>query len=502
MIRSVRRHIALIALFLIAFATAGRAVTPVPTSAGSPGGTLRLSLDECVDRAISQGEDMRLAEANYATARAIYLQARSTALPQLNLNSSYSRQIRSIFQGSGSNNGPSFDPDTTNTNALERIRYIEKNIGSAAMSGLGSLLSGTGFGSKNTYVAALSLRQKLLEGGSIWGSIAAAKHAIVSAQSARTDKKEDVVLKVREAYMAALLADRGVRIAELGIAQAESQLKRVQLRQDAGEASEFALLQAEVQRDNQIPAVLQARSQRQLAYLELARLSNLPSTARFLLTTPMLEDVAVPENPAAVDTTGLVEMALRNPGIVALEQEVEAREHAVTVASSGKWPSLSAVANYSEQAYPNDLFPVRGDFKKDVSAGLQLSWNLFDGLRTKGAIQQSKADRERTALTLQQTRKLIREAVLQGQLDLERAAADLHARSRTVELAKRAYELSSLRFDEGASDLLEVQDARIGYQIAQTNEARARYDYFVALARLERYSGRPVFTSAVPVTQQ
>jgi len=502
MIRSICRHDALIALVLMAFATAVHAETPAHAPAASSGDTLRLSLDECVNRAISQGEDMRLAEANYASVRAIYLQARSTALPQLNLNAVYTRQIRSIYQQSGANNGPSFNPDTTNTNALDRVRYIEKNIGLAAQSGVGSLLSGTGFGSTNAYIAALTLRQKLLEGGSIWGSIAAAKHAIVSARSARTDKKEEVVLKVREAYMAALLADRGVRIAELGLAQAESQLKRVQLRQDAGEASEFALLQAEVQRDNQIPAVLQARTQRQLAYLEVARLSNLSSMARLLLTTPVLEDVTVPENPAAVDTTGLVEMALRNPGIVALEQEVEARGHAVTVASSGKWPSLSAVAYYAEQAYPTDLFPDRGDLMKDVSAGLQLTWNLFDGLRTRGAIQQSKADRERTALTLQQTRKLVREAVLQSQLDLERASADLHARSRTVELAKRAYELSSLRFDEGASDLLEVQDARIGYQMAQTNEARARYDYFVALARLERYSGRPVFTSAVPVTQQ
>ena len=32
----------------------------------------------------------------------------------------------------------------------------------------------------------------------------------------------------------------------------------------------------------------------------------------------------------------------------------------------------------------------------------------------------------------------------------------------------------------------------------QTNEAQARHDYFVALARLERYTGRPLFAAAAP----
>lgn len=490
----------LISSILISMGSAGTGSGQPPPS-GAPD-TLRLSLEECVTRAITKGEDMKAAEADYRSARAAYLQARSTAFPQLSLSGSYSRQIKSVFQEQTSQSGiEPFSPDTNNTNALERIRYIERNLPTAALSGLGALFSGTGFGSKNTYIATLAVQQKLIEGGQIWGSIAAAKHAIHSVQNARADRREDVVVRVREAYMTALLAERGVRIAELGLAQSESQLQRVQLRRDAGEASEFALLQAQVQRDNQIPAVLQARTQREIAYLELARLSNLPSTTPVRLTTPLLDDIAVPAEPAAVDTTGLVAAALASPGILALQEEVEARGHAVTVAGSGRWPSFSAFANYSEQSFPSDMFPKSGDWKQDAKAGVTVNWNIFDGLKTKGQIQQSKAERAHAEVRLQQARKVVREAVIQSRLDLVRAAADLRARSRTVELAKRAYDLASLRFNEGASDLLEVQDARIGYQIAQTNEARARYDYFVSLARLERYSGRPVFTSVVPPTQ-
>ncbi len=124
-----------------------------------------------------------------------------------------------------------------------------------------------------------------------------------------------------------------------------------------------------------------------------------------------------------------------------------------------------------------------------------MTWNLFDGFRTKGAIQQTKSLASVARQNLNQTRELVREATIQNQLELERSAADLHARARTVQVAGRAFELARLRYEEGASSLMEVNDARIAYQIAQVNEAEARHDYFVTLARLERFSGRPLFTS-------
>jgi len=184
--------------------------------------------------------------------------------------------------------------------------------------------------------------------------------------------------------------------------------------------------------------------------------------------------------------------------VSALEEILEARDHAIGVASSGKWPSLSLFADYSRQAYPSDFLPASDEWLKDVRAGVMMNWSLFDGLRTKGLIQQSKAQHAQARHTLQQTREVIVQGVRRSQWDLDRAAADLRARSQTVQLARRAYDLASLRYDEGASDLLELSDARIALQLAQIYEAQARHDYFVALARLERYSGRPLLAAALP----
>jgi outer membrane protein TolC len=459
--------------------------------------TLRLSLPDCVELALARGEEMKLAEADYATAQATYLQARALALPQLSLAAGYTRQIDSVFRQSTTGDFAAFEPDTL-APLPDRVRDLEEALPTAALAGLAGLFSNTSFGSKNTWTTTLSLSQKVFEGGSVWNSIAAAKHAMLATELIREDRRAETILKVREAYLGALLADRGVQIAELALSEAESQLTRARLRQEAGQASEFALLQAEVQRDNQMPAVLAARSAQEVAALELARLINLPANQPITLSTPLLDDAAVPAEPALVDTTGLVALALRAPGLVAMEEDLAARRHVISIAASGKWPALSLFADYSRQAFPQDLLPGANDWHKDVRAGLMLNWSLFDGLRTRGAIQEATAKSAQTAHTLLQSRELIAQGVRRSQWDLYRAAADLHARSRTVTLARRAYELASLRYDEGASDLMETADARIALQLAQMYEAQARHDYFVALARLERYSGQPLLAQVLP----
>jgi outer membrane protein TolC len=458
--------------------------------------TLGVSLDQCVERALRSGEEVRSAEAVRSTAHARYLQARSTALPQVTLSTTYTRQLESIFQGTG-DSGFKFEPDTL-ASPEARIRYLEDQLPASAFNAISQLFSNSSFASENTWNAALGLRQKLLQGGSVIASIRAAGHALEASQEALADKRSEIALQVRAAYLDALLAERGARIAALALEQADTQLQRVRLRQEAGQASEFELLGAEVQRENQVPSVRAALSQRELAERELRRLANLPEGVPLRLTTPLLDEDSLPAVPAFVDTTGIVGDALRTSGVRALEEILAARGHAVTVARAGYFPEFSLFANVSQQAFPKDTFPGRHDWRRDKNVGLAATWAIFDGFLTRGLVEESIANKTAARQDLNQAREMVRLAVVQASWELDRAAADLQARTHTVQLAKRALDLSGLRYEEGASGALEVSDARIAWQMAQINEAVARRDYFAALARLERYSGRPLFTGAVP----
>jgi outer membrane protein TolC len=484
-----RRFVMLVGLTLVVMLETAPAVAAPPD-------TLRLSLDDCVQRAVADGEEMKLAEADLATARALYLEARSTALPRLSFNLSYTRRIESIFRDTGTGMEP-FAADTL-APIEQRVRDLENAMPTAGLAGLGSLFQSTSFGSENSWIASLGFTQKVFQGGSVWNSIAAAGHAMRAAETLRDDRRRGIVLAVREAYLAALLADRGAHIADLSLQQTVSQVQRVSLRHETGNASEFVLLQAEVQRDNLIPVVKEAYLRREVANLDLRRLANIRPDAPLVLTTPLLDDGTFTVEPVEVDSTGLIAAALRNSSVVSAEQQAEARNHAVAVAGAERWPKFSLFANYSRQAYPEDPFPKSGDWVKDVNAGVMVEWSIFDGFLTKGAIQASKARRSMAQQNLKQAREEARLQVIRTLKDLERCTADLRARARTVELARRAFELANIRFEEGASDQLEVSDSRIAYQIAQTNEATARRDYFAALAQIERLTGRPLFTAAAP----
>lgn len=460
-----------------------------PTRAAAPPDTLRLTLPAAIERALTQGEEMRQADATRATAHALYLQARAGALPHLTLNTTYTHQYESIY-GDAGGTAPTWSPDTTAT-LEQRVRDLENALPGSGFLALSQLFST--FASPNSWNSALEIRQKVFQGGSIWGSVAAARHALRAARLLQDDRRADVVLAVRQAYLQALLAERTETIARLGLEQAELQLRRVRLRQEAGNASEFDLLQAEVQRDNQLPLVRGAHAAREGAWLALRRLCQVPPAAPLALASPLLDDAALPADPAAVDTTGLDAAALATAGIAALEESYAARGHAVTVAAAGRYPELSLYASVAQQAFPDGTFPERRDWRRQKSAGVVLNWNVFDGFLTKGAIEQARAERTRAALDLAQARELVLQAVAQGRLELERAASDLVSRSRTVQLARRALDLANLRYEEGAASQLEVTDARLGWQLAQSHAAEARRDYGVALALLERYSGRPLF---------
>jgi outer membrane protein TolC len=475
-----------------ALLTGARASAGAAAGAGAGAGdTLRVTLEACVDRALSLSEEVRSAEADRSTAHARYLQARATALPQLSFNTTYTRQLQSIFQNTGSGVEP-FEADTTQP-VEQRLRDVERALPTSGFYALSALLSSSSFASENSWNAALSLQQKIFQGGNIVGSIAAAGHALRAADLMRQDKREEITLSVRKAYLDALLADRGLAIARLGREQSEIQLQRVKLRADAGTASEFELLQAEVGRDNQIPAIKAAETARELAYLELRRLCNLPEDVPVRLSSRLLDPEALPTGPAPVDTVGLNDAAMRTSGVTALDQMLQARRHAVTVAVSDLYPDFSAFANLSQQAYPSGTWPKRGNWLRSLSVGVTVNWTLFDGFRTKGAIEEARSNVTRAGDDLAQARELVQMAVRQGVGDMARSAADLDSRLGTVKLAGRALDLANLRFSEGASSMLEVADARVNWQIAQSYEAAARRDYFAALARLERYTGRPLF---------
>ena len=490
--------VALLGCFL---AVAGAAGQDLPGGAGS----VALSLGEALGRALGDSEEVRLARARAEMAEAQVGVARSAALPQINTQLSYTKTLRSVFQSAGGGfdlpDSLRFEPDPT-APLEERVEYLEDRVPSAALGALGSLFSDLPFGNENAWLAAVSVSQPLFTGGRISSSIRMAAEGAEAARAGLDEARSDVALEVKRAYYDAVLAARMEEIVGQSVALAEDHLDQVRLRLDAGRASELEALRAEVELENLRPLLIEARTGRDLAVLELKRLVNLPAEVQVTLTTELDATTSAGGQLAAFELPA-VEVADRllaqRAAVRAAESQVQVREEQVDVARSAYLPNLAFTGNFARQAFPTQFsFPSGGEWRDDWTVGLAVQWPLFQGLRRSAEVEAAKAQVSESRLQLAQLQEGVRLEYRQAGSELERAQARIGAAARTAEQAARVYELTELRFEEGLATQLDVSDARLALQQARMNQVQAYHAAYTALAAAERALGLPLEESTLP----
>ncbi|MCS7049803.1 MAG: TolC family protein, partial [Verrucomicrobiae bacterium] len=89
-------------------------------------------------------------------------------------------------------------------------------------------------------------------------------------------------------------------------------------------------------------------------------------------------------------------------------------------------------------------------------------------------------------------RRAIELEVRQAYSDFLQAVELLEAQKKTVEQAEESLRLAEARFRAGSGTQLDVLSAQTALTEARSNEARALYDYNVAVATMERVTGATV----------
>lgn len=456
----------LLAAALLAPPVQARRAQPAP----APTDTLRLTLDEAVQRALSHSEEMRTARANVRQTSGQVFQAASQALPQVSGTVQYNRKIESIYDSFGS---------------------TASDSGSDEMSGLIAM-----FASKNTWTTTLSAQQLLWSGGKVGGALRTARAANRAAQASERETASEVRFQVRQGYYDAVYAERLVAIAESALEQARVHLEQVRAGRREGTRSEYEELRARVDAANQEPGVIAARNGRDLALLNLKRLVDMPLEQPLALLTPLA--AADGTVPVVTDLSTAVD---GRPAVTAANQLVEARRLAVKLYRSQYWPSLYASSSISHVAYPTEVWPKRREFWRSWDAYVTLSVPIFNGLNTHGQVVEAKAEYEKAKATRDMAVKGAAIEAVQARDEIERAQTTLLARRETVRQAHRAWELAGVRFTNGMSTQVEVSDARLQLQSSEVNEVQAMRDYLVAIAQLERAVGHTLPVERRPLEQ-
>jgi outer membrane protein len=506
-----------LALFGAATQLSAQGATPAAASSVTRAGT-PLSLEEAVRIGESQSEAVRIARAGVGRSEGQQLQAKSQYLPQIYGSGSYTRTLKSQYQGFGSTSA-----DTTTSTAPEppcddylkdetapiadRLAGLE--LSARCASGLNPFASFSSlpFGQANQYNFGLSLSQNLFSGGRVAAQTAAANAGRKSADIELTAQRAQIILDVTQAYYDAALADRLVAITDASYNQTEKVFQQTQLAKNVGTTSEFELLRAQVTRDNQRPVVIQRQSDRAVAYLRLKQLLNIPHDQPLTLTTAIDDQATLP---AGIRLTGLAMSDYSAPDTASSHratvrqaaEAVHAQESQVRIARSQRIPSLSLSSQYGAVAYPASGLPSSGDFRTNWTIAVATQFPIFTGGRIRGDEKVAQANLAESRARLQQVREF---AALDAQVAinaLNQAAAAWEASRGTTQQAARAYSIAEVRYREGISTQLELNDSRILMEQATVNTALAARNLQVARVKLALLPNLPLQTGTSALSSQ
>lgn len=489
-------------LVAVALLIAGRSASAQQTSAPRA-----LTLQEALSIATRASEELRVAESAVRRAEGEQIRARSQYLPQIYGSLGYTRTLKSQFEalsgGGAADTGAVVVPDTVpkpvcapfiaptatpaeRQAALDQARSCVAGNPFAAFENLP-------FGQKNQWQWGVSFAQPLFAGGRVLALNNVARAGRSTADIALASAKAQLTLDITQAYYDAVLSDRLLAIADSSLVQTESVFRQAQLAKDVGTTSEFELLRASVTRDNQRPAAIQRRSQRDVAYLRLKQLLNLPLNQPLVLTDALDDADAAPQvrltsgsagNAATASFTAADTVATDRATVRQAADLVRIQEGLLKIARSQRLPSVSLTSQYGRVAYPASGIPAWSDFLSNWTVGVGLQVPLFTGFRIRGDEVVAQANVTEAKARLQQVTEFASLDARVALSALEEAEAAWQASIGTAGQASKAYSIAELRYREGISTQIELSESRILMQSAMANRALAARNLAIARVRL------------------
>jgi outer membrane protein TolC len=462
-----------------------------------------LSLEEALELARGGSESVGIARAGVTRARGEIRQARSEMFPQLSGSASYTRTLASEFEDISL--GPPdtrplcqvFTPPPAGLTPDERLDSLEAALALATdcREDSGIDFSELPFGRENIFRLGLNATQTLFAGGRIRAQSEAAAASRRTAEIGLASAEAQLTLEVAQAYYDAVLSDRLLDIAQATLALAETTLTHTRLALQVGTQPEFDVLRAQVTRDNQIPVVVRRRTDRDLAYMRLKQLINVPLEQELVLTTDLGDTTGIaPVNLVGAEITPADTIPSERAPVRQAAEAVDVQRSLLRVAKSQRLPAISLSSTYGRVAYPQTGLPGWSEFRSNWDVGISIGLPIFTGGRISGDILVAEANLTEQRLRLEQVEELAQLDTRTALAELQAAEAQWEASTGTVEQAARAYQIADVRYREGISTQTELSDSRILLQQAQANRALAARDLAVARMRVALLRDLPLGT--------
>ena len=327
-------------------------------------------------------------------------------------------------------------------------------------------------------------------------NLSSARSGLKSSQYSERAARNDVALATRQRFYDVVKAVKLEEVSVSALKLARDNERRVRALFDVGSVSRSDLLRAQVNTaQSQLDSLV--KHQGVLA-------SRVTLAAQIGISEDQLGDVdtVLAVQPNSYDEGAVLAEAKKNrPDIQAAELAVKSADLGVRSAKLSRLPYLSATGFYDykpssdTKSLPDSagvqLSATTGHSESDRQFGatLALSMNLFDGLLTDGQISSARA----RAMQARDTRDVLLRGLV-GEVRIavigyRTAVEGLAEATSALASAEENLKLTQQKYNVGSATILDLIDAQVQLETAQSNQVSAAAAIRVAAAAVDRVRG-------------
>lgn len=371
---------------------------------------------------------------------------------------------------------------------------------------------GLSFGADNTIAAAAEVGLPLVV-PAVWRSIKMTKVQMENAVELARASRIDMVNAVKKAYYNILLAEQSLAVLRSSEATVSKTVEDTRVQYEHGLASEYNLLTAEVQLSNLQPSIIQTANSIDVAKRLLKMYLSLPENIDIALVGTLDDFRDAILNGGEQLSTDVSE----NSTLKQLDIQAELLRQNLKLTQTSRIPTLAAFGQFAYSG--NDM--QRPDFsammgggatggttgstgnagtaeavKKSfywqhpISIGVSLSVPIFSGFKNTNKVRQVRNQIRQLELQRDYVAKSTDVQVRSSINNLLTAREKMFANEKTVAQAQKAYDISNTRYKAGAGTILELNTAELSLTQAKLNYSQAIYDYISAKADYDQIVGK------------
>ena len=337
------------------------------------------------------------------------------------------------------------------------------------------------------YSSRLQLSQLVFDGGKWWNNLAAADLGEQASREQVDEQRLQITYLVEQRFYELVRAQRQLAVLAEAATRSRDQANYTQRLFEGGRATQADVYAARANRDNDEVQRLGQERVVELARSDLSTAIGLDPGSPLTVAEPQ-NMMSTPAQPPPVPDA--ISRALDNrPSLKAFASTAEQNRKLASASKGDYWPTVSLVGQWTRSTTETKPFFEAPGRNSLASAGVSLSWNLFNGLSTTANVRKAEIQVALAENDLVNGRRSVASDVEKAIAQLSTARAQARVAQEAEQTAKEGLRLARTRQQVGVGTQLEVRDAELKLTQAQLSVVGSLVDGREAESALRRAQG-------------